>query len=175
MRDVKASSYCRIFGVVPQESLLFNDTVSNNICYGRNGITKEDIIGAAKTANAHEFILGLPLGYDTVVGDRGVRLSGGQRQRIAIARAIVSKPEILIFDEATSSLDTESERQVQAAIDRVLKNSTAIAIAHRLSTVLHADKIVLLNNGRIEATGKHQELLEKSPTYRKLYELQFKI
>lgn len=173
LRDLKVTPYRRIFGVVPQESLLFNDTVANNIRYGREGITRQDVINAAEIANAHDFILELHNGYDTEVGDRGVRLSGGQRQRIAIARAIVGRPEILIFDEATSSLDTESEKQVQMAIDRVLENCTAIAIAHRISTILHADKIAVLNKGRLEAIGKHGELLEKCPTYRRLYELQF--
>lgn len=173
LRGLKVTPYRRIFGVVPQESLLFNDTVSNNIRYGREGITQDDIVRAATIANAHDFILELRDGYNTEVGDRGVRLSGGQRQRIAIARAIVASPEILIFDEATSSLDTESEKQVQDAIDNVLDNCTAIAIAHRISTILHADKIAVLNKGRLEAVGKHEELLEKCSTYRRLYELQF--
>lgn len=173
LKELKVSAYRKIFGVVPQESLLFNDTLENNIRYGRFNVGKDDIIKAAKIANAHNFIVNLRGGYETVVGDRGVRLSGGQRQRIAIARAIVARPNILIFDEATSSLDTESEKQVQTAINRVLERSTAIVIAHRLSTVLHADKIVVMNKGRIEAIGKHSELLEKCFTYRRLYELQF--
>ena len=174
LRDVKTSEYKKVFGVVPQESLLFNDTIKENIRYGRDDISDKDIFEAAKIANAYDFIKELPNGYDTFVGDRGVRLSGGQRQRIAIARAIVAKPQILIFDEATSSLDTESERQVQKAIDRVLEHSTAIVIAHRLSTVLHADKIAVLDKGKIESIGMHKELLEESPIYRRLYELQFK-
>ncbi|MFA5260648.1 MAG: ABC transporter ATP-binding protein [Candidatus Omnitrophota bacterium] len=173
LRNVKISAYRKIFGVVPQESLLFNDTVANNIVFGREGVSRDDIIAAAKLANAHEFILDLPAGYETFLGDRGVRLSGGQRQRIAIARAIVAKPDILIFDEATSSLDTQSEQQVQKAIDSVLECSTAVVIAHRLSTILHADKIVVLNKGRIEAMGRHSELLAISPLYRQLYQLQF--
>lgn len=167
------SSYRKLFGVVPQESLLFNDTISNNIRYCRDNISEKDIIKAAKIANAHDFIKQQPNSYQTQVGDRGVLLSGGQRQRIAIARAIVSKPEILILDEATSSLDTESEKQVQTAIDHILKNSTAIVIAHRLSTIMYADKIVVLNNGKIEAVGKHKELLKRSKTYNKFYKLQF--
>lgn len=175
LRDVQISAYRKIFGVVPQESLLFNDTVANNIIFGRERVSKENIIAAAKLANAHDFICELPNGYETFLGDRGVRLSGGQRQRIAIARAIVARPAILIFDEATSSLDTQSEKQVQTAIDSVLESCTAVVIAHRLSTILHADKIVVLNKGRIEAMGRHAELLERSPLYRQLYQLQFEM
>ncbi len=175
LKDVQISPYRKIFGVVPQESLLFNDTVANNIVFGREGVSQSDVIAAAKLANAHEFICDLPDGYHTFIGDRGVRLSGGQRQRIAIARAIVAKPDILIFDEATSALDTQSEQQVQKAIDSVLECSTAVVIAHRLSTILHADKIVVLNKGRIEAMGRHTELLAISPLYRKLYQLQFEM
>jgi len=174
LKKLKIENYRKIFGVVPQESLLFNDTIANNIRYGREYLTDEDVINAAKTANAHDFIKEQPKGYNTVVGDRGVRLSGGQRQRIAIARSIASKPYILILDEATSSLDTESEKQVQTAIDHILENSTAIVIAHRLSTIMHADKIVVMNNGKIEATGKHKELLKRSKTYHRFYNLQYK-
>ena len=173
LRDLKVSSYRKIFGVVPQESLLFNDTISSNIAYGRENVSTTDIVEAAQIANAHDFILDLPEGYDTLVGDRGVRLSGGQRQRIAIARAIVAKPDILIFDEATSSLDTQSEKQVQAAVDSVLERCTAIVIAHRLSTILHSDRIIVLNKGRIEAVGTHKELLKISALYQHLYQLQF--
>jgi subfamily B ATP-binding cassette protein MsbA len=174
LKDIKQSVYHSLFGVVSQESLLFHDTVMNNIIYGRKNISKDDVEAAARTANAHDFILELHYGYDTLVGDRGIRLSGGQRQRIAIARAIVAKPSILILDEATSALDSESEKQVQTAIDRVLENSTAVVIAHRLSTILHADKIVVLDKGRVEAIGKHNELMELSPTYRRLYTIQFR-
>ena len=131
------------------------------------------IKNAAKIANADEFINEFPDGYDTIVGDRGIKLSGGQKQRVGIARAIAGNPQILIFDEATSSLDTESERKVQIAIENILENSTAIVVAHRLSTILKANKIVVLNNGKIESIGIHSELLSKSPTYRRLYELQF--
>jgi ABC-type multidrug transport system fused ATPase/permease subunit len=129
---------------------------------------------AAGVANAHDFINAMSNGYATFVGDRGVKLSGGQRQRIAIARAVAGDPEILIFDEATSSLDTDSERQVQLAIEEVLKNSTAIVIAHRLSTVLNADRIVVIDKGIIEAEGSHHQLLERSPIYCRLYEMQFR-
>lgn len=173
LKNLKVSEYTKIFGVVPQESLLFNDTIENNIRYGRSNVNFKDVVEAAKIANAHDFITEFSEGYNTFVGDRGVRLSGGQRQRIAIARAIVSRPQILIFDEATSSLDTESERQVQVAIDHILERSTAIVIAHRLSTILHADKIIVLDEGRIERVGKHNELLQKSSVYQRLYNLQF--
>ncbi len=173
LRTLRQASYRRLFGVVSQEALLFNATIRENAAYGRDGIAEADIVRAAKIANAHEFITEFPDGYDTVVGDRGVRLSGGQRQRIAIARAIVGRPQILVLDEATSSLDSESERLVQQAIDRVLEGRTSIVIAHRLSTVLHADKIVVLSGGTVEAVGRHAELLATNETYSRLYRLQF--
>jgi subfamily B ATP-binding cassette protein MsbA len=175
-RDVRAlqqSSYRRLFGVVPQEALLFNATVRDNIAYGREGITEQDILEAASIANAHEFIMELPRQYDTFVGDRGTRLSGGQRQRIAIARAIVARPEILILDEATSALDSESEKLVQAAIERIIENSTAVIIAHRLSTILHSDVIVVMDEGRIVDQGRHEELLRRCELYQRLCYLQF--
>lgn len=174
IRDFVQSSYRRHFGVVAQESLLFNTTVRANIAYGRDGLSGQDIIDAAVIANAHSFIMALPDGYETLVGDRGIRLSGGQRQRIAIARAIVARPDILLLDEATSALDTESERQVQDAIDRATEQTTSLIIAHRLSTVLHADRIVVLDKGRISAVGSHDELLASSSTYKNLYEHQFR-
>ena len=173
IRRLRQSSYRALFGVVSQDAILFNMTIRENIAHGREGLTEADIVAAARTANAHDFIAEFPQGYDTVVGERGVRLSGGQRQRVAIARAIVGRPRILILDEATSSLDSESERLVQDAIDRVIVGSTSIVIAHRLSTVLHADRIVVLNERRIEAVAPHAELLESSPTYSRLYHLQF--
>jgi subfamily B ATP-binding cassette protein MsbA len=173
LRRLRQEPYRRLFGVVPQEPLLFNATIRDNIAYGREAVTDADIVRAAEIANAHGFIVGLPQGYDTVVGDRGVRLSGGQRQRIAIARAVVSRPSILILDEATSSLDSESERLVQQAIDRVIRGTTAIVIAHRLSTVLHADKIIVMNRRRVEAIGTHAELLGTSDTYSQFYRQQF--
>ena len=174
LKDVQVNRYRQIFGVVPQESLLFNDTIENNIQYGREWIDSRKVQAAAGVANAHDFINAMSNGYATFVGDRGVKLSGGQRQRIAIARAVAGDPEILIFDEATSSLDTDSERQVQLAIEEVLKNSTAIVIAHRLSTVLNADRIVVIDKGIIEAEGSHHQLLERSPIYCRLYEMQFR-
>lgn len=173
LREFRHTEYRGLFGVVAQESLLFHDTVRNNILYGRTALQEEDVRRAARVANAHAFIMDLPHGYDTVVGDRGVRLSGGQRQRVAIARAIVSKPPILILDEATSALDSESEKFVQEAIDRVLENATAIVVAHRLSTIRHADKIVVLERGRIVDMGSHDELLERSQLYWRLCALQF--
>ena len=157
----------------PQGPLLFNATIRDNIAYGREGLSDADIVRAAQIANAHAFIAEFPDGYDTMVGDRGIRLSGGQRQRVAIARAVVGHPPILVLDEATSSLDSESERLVQQAIDRVIRGTTAIVIAHRLSTVVHADKIVVLSRGRIEAVGRHAELLTTSETYGQFYRHQF--
>jgi len=173
IRTLRQESYRALFGVVSQEALLFNATIRDNIAYGRDGLADADIVGAAQAANAHEFITEFPQGYDTVVGDRGVRLSGGQRQRVAIARAIVGRPAILILDEATSSLDSESERLVQQAIERVTQGTTSIVIAHRLSTVLHADKIVVLGKSGVEGVGRHAELLGSSETYARLYRLQF--
>jgi subfamily B ATP-binding cassette protein MsbA len=173
IRRLRQASYRALFGVVSQDAVLFNMSIRDNIAHGRQSLTDADIIAAARTANAHDFISEFPQGYDTVVGERGVRLSGGQRQRVAIARAIVGRPRILILDEATSSLDSESERLVQDAIDRVIVGSTSIVIAHRLSTVLHADRIVVLNERRIEAVAPHAKLLESSPTYSRLYHLQF--
>ncbi len=173
LRTLRQDSYRRLFGVVSQEALLFNATIRENIAYGREGISDAEVVRAARIANAHDFIMEFPDGYETVVGDRGIRLSGGQRQRIAIARAIVGNPPILILDEATSSLDSESERLVQQAIDRVIKGSTSIVIAHRLSTVLHADKIIVMSRGGIDAIGRHAELLASNETYGRLYRLQF--
>jgi len=173
LRALRQEPYRRLFGVVPQEPLLFNAKIRDNIAYGREDLTDADIVRAAQIANAHEFIIESPDGYDTVVGDRGIRLSGGQRQRVALARAIAGRPPILLLDEATSSLDSESERLVQQAIDRVIQGATSIVIAHRLSTVLHADKIVVLNRGRVDAVGRHAELLSASETYSRLYRYQF--
>lgn len=173
LRSLRQREYRHLFGVVSQENLLFHDSVRNNIRYGRDDLTDDAIERAALAANAHNFIVTLPQGYDTIVGDRGVRLSGGERQRVAIARALVHNPQILILDEATSALDSESERLVQQAINRVVEQTTAIVIAHRLSTVTHADRIVVLSDGRIEAIGRHDQLLETSTTYRRFCQLQF--
>jgi subfamily B ATP-binding cassette protein MsbA len=173
LRTLTQRDYRRMFGVVSQENLLFHDSVRNNIQYGRDDVTAAMVEQAARVANAHGFVTSLPQGYDTIVGDRGVRLSGGERQRIAIARAVVHNPQILLLDEATSALDSESERLVQQAINEVAERTTAIVIAHRLSTVMHADRIVVLNQGRIEASGRHDQLLAGSVTYRRFCDLQF--
>jgi ATP-binding cassette, subfamily B, bacterial MsbA len=173
LRTLRQAAYRRLFGVVSQEALLFNTTIRENIAYGRDEVLEHDIVRAARIANAHDFIVALPGGYDTVVGDRGTRLSGGQRQRVAIARAIVANPPILILDEATSSLDSESEGLVHRAIDRVIQGTTSIVIAHRLSTVMRADKIVVVNRGSVEAIGRHAEILATNETYARLYRLQF--
>jgi len=173
VRTLRHDDYRRLFGVVSQEALLFNTTIRDNIVYGREGLDEADVLRAAREANAHDFITELPDGYATLVGDRGIRLSGGQRQRIAIARAVVGRPAVLVLDEATSALDSESERVVWEAIDRAVQGTTALVIAHRLSTVLRADRIVVLGRGGVEAVGRHAELLERSETYRHLHRLQF--
>ncbi len=173
LRDVKLSSLRQQIGLVPQETVLFNDTVRHNIAYGRPEATDEEIEEAARIAFAHEFIVELPEGYDSIVGERGIFLSGGQRQRLAIARAILMDAPVLILDEATSALDAESERLVQRAIANLVRNRTTIVIAHRLSTIRRADKIVVMEAGRIIETGTHSELLAHGGQYRRLYELQF--
>ena len=160
-------------GIVTQETILFNDTVRRNIAYGREDISEKEITAAAEAANAHAFIIKMPEGYDTKIGDRGARLSGGERQRLAIARAILKDPAILILDEATSALDSESERLVQEALDKLMKGRTTFVIAHRLSTVRKADIIVVLDKGEIVERGRHDELLAKGGLYKKLYEMQF--
>jgi subfamily B ATP-binding cassette protein MsbA len=175
LRDVEIGSLRSLFGIVTQETMLFNDTVIANIAYGLDEVDRDEVIEAAKIANAHEFILSLASGYDTPIGNRGVMLSGGQRQRIAIARAILRSPQILIFDEATSALDTESEQLVQEAIDRLMIGRTVLVIAHRLSTILHANKILVLNKGNLVQMGTHEELVKAPGLYQKLYNLQFKV
>jgi subfamily B ATP-binding cassette protein MsbA len=174
LRDVTLSSLRQQVGVVPQETTLFSGTLRENIRYGRLDATEEEIIEAARAANAMEFIQRMPEGLDTVIGERGARLSGGQRQRIAIARAILKSPQILVLDEATSALDTESERLVQQALDRLVHGKTTFVIAHRLSTVQQASRILVLDAGRIVEAGTHQELLANDGLYRRLYDLQFR-
>jgi len=174
IRDVSISTLRKHIGIVSQETILFNDSVANNIAFGIPDADKEDIIKAAKAANAHDFIMKMSEGYQALIGDRGIKLSGGEKQRIAIARALFKDPPILILDEATSQLDTESERLVQQAIDRLMKERTVLVIAHRLSTVEHADKIIVIDKGRIVESGTHRELLDTSGVYKRLYELQFK-
>lgn len=173
IRDVTQESLRRQIAVVPQEVDLFSRTITENISYGRPEVTKEQIENAAKTALAHDFIIRLEKGYKTVVGERGIKLSGGERQRVGIARAVLRDPRILILDEATSHLDTESEQLITKATNALVKNRTSLIIAHRLSTILHADAIIVFTEGRIEAMGKHRELLKKSATYKRLYNLQF--
>jgi subfamily B ATP-binding cassette protein MsbA len=158
---------------VTQETILFNDTVHNNIAYGQPDVKHALVERAARNALAHDFIMNMPLGYETVIGEKGFRLSGGERQRIAIARAILKNSPILILDEATSALDSESESLVQEALANLMQNRTVLVIAHRLSTIRRANRIVVLEGGRITAVGTHDELLTTSPTYQKLYQLQF--
>ena len=173
VKDISIRSLREKIGLVTQETLLFNDSVKGNISYGHEDIDHEQLVRVAKAANAHRFIRDFPEGYDTVIGERGLRVSGGQRQRIAIARAVYKNPPILIFDEATSQLDTESEKLVQEAINNLMKGRTVIVIAHRLSTIKHADKIVVIDRGRIIDKGSHEELIDRNPLYRRLYEMQF--
>jgi subfamily B ATP-binding cassette protein MsbA len=172
VKNITLESLRGLMGVVSQESILFNDSIFNNIAFGLNNVSREDVMEAARIANAHEFIAAMPQAYDTNVGDRGGKLSGGQRQRISIARAILKNPPILILDEATSALDTESERVVQDALTKLMRNRTSIVIAHRLSTIIHADEIVVLNRGEIIERGPHEELLKKNGAYKRLFDMQ---
>jgi subfamily B ATP-binding cassette protein MsbA len=170
LKKIRLKSLKNMIGIVPQETILFNDTVRANIAYGRDGTNLESIVRAAKAARAQDFIEKLTDGYDTILGERGLNLSGGERQRIAIARALFKNPDILIFDEATSSLDTESEKLVSSAIQELLKGRTCIIIAHRLSTIINADRIVVLDKGKIVEKGTHSQLIRMSGVYRRLYE-----
>jgi len=172
VRDLKIDDLRGLMGIVSQESILFNDTIFNNIAFGKEGVSEESVVAAAKVANAHEFIMQTEQGYQTNIGDRGAKLSGGQRQRISIARAVLANPPILILDEATSSLDTESEKLVQKALFNVMKDRTSIVIAHRLSTIQHADEIVVIKKGEIVERGTHANLLELNGVYRRLFDMQ---
>ena len=174
IREVTMESLREQVGIVPQETMLFNGSVYDNILYGRLDATEEEVMVASRAANAHNFITELPNGYDTQLGDRGVNISGGQRQRIAIARAILKNPQILILDEATSALDTESERVVQEALDRLMVGRTSFVIAHRLSTIKNADKILVMEKGKIVEEGNHDELMAKDGLYAHLYQIQYR-
>jgi ATP-binding cassette, subfamily B, bacterial MsbA len=173
IRSVTLASLRQQIGVVTQQTILFNDTVRHNVAYGRLSASEEALINALKAAHAYDFVMALPAGLDTLIGEQGVRLSGGERQRLAIARALLKDPPILILDEATSSLDSESEREVQQALDRLIVGRTTLVIAHRLSTVRNADRIIALEDGRIREIGTHNELLAANGLYRRLYEMQF--
>lgn len=172
LKDMSLKNVRNLMGIVSQESVLFNDSIHNNIAFGMESATREQVIEAAKIANAHEFISQMPNSYDSNVGDRGSKLSGGQKQRISIARAVLKNPPILILDEATSALDTESERLVQDALNSLMKNRTSVIIAHRLSTIVHADEIIVLQQGEIIERGNHKTLLENNGTYKRLYDMQ---
>ena len=172
IKNISFNSLRELIGVVTQDSILFNDSIYNNIKLGKTNATKEEIINAAKIANAHEFILETNQGYKTNIGDRGDKLSGGQKQRICIARAILKNPKILILDEATSSLDTESEKLVQEALEKLMQNRTSLVIAHRLSTIKNADEIIVLDKGTIIERGSHDDLICAKGHYKKLCDLQ---
>jgi subfamily B ATP-binding cassette protein MsbA len=172
IKDCKINDLRGLMGIVSQESILFNDTIFNNIAFGTNNASESDVIAAAKIANAHEFIMQTENGYQTNIGDRGSKLSGGQRQRISIARAVLANPPILILDEATSSLDTESEKLVQNALANVMKDRTSVVIAHRLSTIQHADEIIVLKKGEIIERGTHAELIKIEGAYKRLQDMQ---
>ena len=173
MRDLTLKSLRDHIGIVQQDVYLFVGTVFDNIRYGKPDATREEVIEAAKNANAHEFIMSLPNGYETDIGQRGIKLSGGQKQRLSIARVFLKNPPILIFDEATSALDNESEKVVQDSLEKLAKNRTTFVIAHRLSTIKNAEKIIVLSEDGIEESGTHEELMARKGTYEKLYNMQF--
>jgi ATP-binding cassette subfamily B protein len=174
IRDVTLESLTAQIGMVTQETYLFHDTIRTNLIYAKLDATQEEIVSAARAANIHDFIMDLPNGYDTIAGERGYRLSGGEKQRIALARVILKDPRILVLDEATSHLDSESESLIQDALKRVMAGRTSIVIAHRLSTILAADQILVMDRGKIVESGTHQQLLAQEGLYAHLYETQYR-
>ena len=174
IRDYKLESLYQNMGMVFQDTVLFSGTIEENIRYGKIDATEEEVIEAVKAANAYDFIMNTPQGFDTILGERGIGLSGGQKQRLAIARVFLKNPRLLILDEATSALDSESEELVQEALEHLMKGRTSIVIAHRLSTIVKADKIIVMDRGKVVETGNHAELLKKNGRYAELYHMQFK-
>jgi ATP-binding cassette subfamily B protein len=172
IRDVTQHSLRAAIGVVPQDTVLFNDTIFYNICYGRPDCTREEVEEAARLARIHDFVMSLPQGYDTTVGERGLKLSGGEKQRVAIARTILKNPHILLFDEATSALDTRTEQEIQRSLEEVSRGRTTLMIAHRLSTIVNADEIVVLDRGRVAERGRHAELLARNGLYADMWRRQ---
>jgi ATP-binding cassette subfamily B protein len=172
IRDVQQCSLRAATGIVPQDTVLFNDTIYYNIHYGRTGASKDEVLEAARAAHIHDFIVSLPDGYESPVGERGLKLSGGEKQRVAIARAILKNPRILIFDEATSALDSKSEKAIQEELTRIARGHTTLVIAHRLSTVMDADQILVMDHGRIIERGTHRELLDRAGAYAQMWALQ---
>ena len=172
MRDVTQASLRAAIGIVPQDTVLFNDTINHNIAYGRPSASTEEVERAARLARIHDFVAGLPEGYETKVGERGLKLSGGEKQRVAIARTILKDPPILVLDEATSALDTRTEKEIQASLDEVARGRTTLVIAHRLSTVVDAEEIVVLDAGRVVERGRHVELLERDGVYADMWRRQ---
>jgi ATP-binding cassette subfamily B protein len=172
IRNVTQTSLRQSIGIVPQDTVLFNDTVAYNIAYGRTGASQGEVEAAAKAARIHGFIVSTPKGYDTMVGERGLKLSGGEKQRVAIARTLLKNPPIMIFDEATSALDSANERAIQAELQGVARNKTALVVAHRLSTVVDAHQILVMDQGRIVERGTHAELLQRNGRYARMWEMQ---